>query len=166
LAPCAHIDVRFTDPVLRWSGIAYLDANAGTEPLEKAFHDWTWSRASLRDSAVVLYDVNPRDAAARTLALRFGPDGAAERLDSPPTIRLPGTGWRLPRYTRVDAGHSASVRKTLEDAPFYSRSLLSTHVAGRSAPAIHESLDLDRFKAPWVQCMLPFRMPKRFSTTR
>jgi len=25
---------------------------------------------------------------------------------------------------------------------------------------VHESLSLDRFRAPWVQAMLPFRMPR------
>jgi hypothetical protein len=25
---------------------------------------------------------------------------------------------------------------------------------------VHESLDLDRFRRPWVQCLLPFRMPR------
>jgi carotenoid 1,2-hydratase len=49
----------------------------------------------------------------------------------------------------------------LEDAPFYSRSLLATHLAGSPGPAIHESLDLDRFRSRWVQCLLPFRMPRR-----
>jgi carotenoid 1,2-hydratase len=27
--------------------------------------------------------------------------------------------------------------------------------------AMHESLSLDRFMRPWVQAMLPFRMPRR-----
>jgi carotenoid 1,2-hydratase len=32
---------------------------------------------------------------------------------------------------------------------------------GEAATAVHESLDLDRFASPWVQAMLPFRMPRR-----
>jgi carotenoid 1,2-hydratase len=51
----------------------------------------------------------------------------------------------------------------LEDAPFYSRSLLRTSLYGEPADAIHESLDLNRFRAPLVQAMLPFRMPRRTS---
>ena len=27
--------------------------------------------------------------------------------------------------------------------------------------AVHESLSLDRFRAPWVQAMLPFKVPRR-----
>jgi carotenoid 1,2-hydratase len=57
-------------------------------------------------------------------------------------------------------GYGARIVRTLEDAPFYSRSLLDTRLLGSSAPAIHESLDLDRFRARWVQCLLPFRMPR------
>jgi carotenoid 1,2-hydratase len=49
----------------------------------------------------------------------------------------------------------------LEDTPFYSRSLIKAEMFGCSVTAIHESLVLDRFTAPWVQAMLPFRMPRR-----
>jgi carotenoid 1,2-hydratase len=52
------------------------------------------------------------------------------------------------------------VRQTLEDGPFYARSILSTRVFGEDVPAMHESLSLDRFRKPWVQAMLPFRMPR------
>ena len=31
---------------------------------------------------------------------------------------------------------------------------------GSDALAVHESLDLDRFSRRWVQCLLPFRMPR------
>ena len=100
---------------------------------------------------------------AARLALRFGPDASAQAIEPPPVVRLPTTGWRVPRRTRADAGHGARVVQTLEDAPFYSRSLLDTRLLGRVAPAIHESLDLDRFRSRWVQCLLPFRMPRGIS---
>ena len=50
--------------------------------------------------------------------------------------------------------------KTLEDTPFYARSLLDTHLLGQAAVAVHESLSLARFRSGWVQAMLPFRMPR------
>jgi carotenoid 1,2-hydratase len=50
--------------------------------------------------------------------------------------------------------------KTLENAPFYSRTLLDACLLGERRPAIHESLDLNRFRSRWVQCLLPFRMPR------
>ena len=165
-APCARIDVRLEEPRLRWSGIAYFDSNCGAEPLEEAFRSWTWSRASVPGGTVVLYDVAPRsnapssDVPGCALALRFGHDASAEAIDLPPVVQLPATGWRVARRTRADLGYAARVVQTLEDAPFYSRSLLDTHLLGAVAPAIHESLDLNRFRARWVQCLLPFRMPR------
>jgi carotenoid 1,2-hydratase len=49
--------------------------------------------------------------------------------------------------------------RTLEDTPFYARSLLSVgNNAGVARLAMHESLDLERFRSPWVRRLLPFRM--------
>ena len=53
------------------------------------------------------------------------------------------------------------MRQTLEDAPFYARSVIATRLRGEDVTAVHESLSLDRFRAPWVQAMLPFRIPRR-----
>jgi carotenoid 1,2-hydratase len=50
------------------------------------------------------------------------------------------------------------VEQTLEDTPFYARSVLRSGAA--SGPVMHESLDLDRFKKAWVRTLLPFRMPR------
>lgn len=160
-APRARVEVRLDQPDLHWSGVAYMDSNAGEEPLEAAFREWTWSRASTANGAVVLYDVVQRSAPCHSLALRFNADGSAAAIEPPPTVGLPKTGWRIVRQTRADEGHGARVVKTLEDAPFYSRSLLETRLLGAASPAIHETLDLDRFRSPWVQCLLPFRMPRR-----
>jgi carotenoid 1,2-hydratase len=57
------------------------------------------------------------------------------------------------------------VLRTYEDTPFYARSLLATEFDGVIGTAMHESLDLDRFNSRWVQCLLPFRMP-RLAPTR
>jgi carotenoid 1,2-hydratase len=159
-APCARIEVALSEPALKWSGAGYFDSNAGAEPLENAFSDWTWSRASLAASTVVLYDVRPRDAAARAFAFKYAANGTVEEIEPPQSAPLPGTGWRLSRHTRVDAGQPVRVIKTLEDAPFYSRTLLDTCLLGARVPAIHEGLDLNRFASLWVQCLLPFRMPR------
>lgn len=53
-----------------------------------------------------------------------------------------------------------SVSRRLEDSPFYTREILDTHLYGERGPAVHESLDLDRFASPIVKLMLPFRMPR------
>ena len=151
------------EPGLRWNGGAYLDSNDGDGPLENTFRSWTWSRANLGDGTVVLYDTVPRASAPRSWALHFDAAGAARRLPLPPAVRLGTTGWRVPRITRADAGAGVRVIETLEDGPFYARSLLETRLLGEPARAIHESLSLDRFRSPWVQCLLPFRMPRAWS---
>jgi carotenoid 1,2-hydratase len=68
--------------------------------------------------------------------------------------------WRVARVARAEAGYPAAVLRTLEDAPFYARSLISTRLLGHSVTAMHESLSLDRFRADWVRLLLPFRMPR------
>jgi carotenoid 1,2-hydratase len=64
------------------------------------------------------------------------------------------------RGTQCEAGHQARVVETLEDTPFYARSLVETRLAGETATCVHESLSLDRFDSRIVQLMLPFRMPR------
>lgn len=160
IAPCARIEVRLSDPALTWSGSGYMDSNSGIVPLEDTFETWSWSRTSRDDETLVLYDVKTRDSLDRSMALQFDSQGTAREREIPPLATLPSTGWRLARHTRADSARDARIVKTLEDGPFYSRSLLSTNLLGAAAPAIHESLSLDRFRSRWVQCLLPFRMPR------
>ncbi len=160
-APCARVEVAFTQPRLRWSGHAYFDGNAGDAPLESGFARWHWSRARDAHGATrVLYEARRRDGSDRLLSLAFTPDGDCREMPAPPSQALSRTGWRIARATRADAP-GARVVRTLEDTPFYARSELATHVDGRPAAAVHESLDLNRFTATTTQLMLPFRMPRR-----
>jgi carotenoid 1,2-hydratase len=161
LAPCARVEVEMTQPARRWSGSGYLDSNMGETPLEEAFVRWDWSRGNLRDGgAAVLYDVTRRSGKSSSLALRFDRSGNVTDFAAPPAARLPTTGWRVERGTRADVGKTATVAETLEDTPFYARSVLSTHLLGEPVTAMHESLSLDRFRSGWVQMLLPFRMPR------
>ncbi len=162
IAPTARIAVAMTDPQLTWQGQAYLDTNAGDEPLERGFRCWNWSRATLPDGkAAIFYDVIRRDGKEYGLSLGIGTDGTVQSLEAPPQAALPATGvWRMSRATRSDAGSSARVLETLEDTPFYARSVLSTQIDGAAATSVHESLSLDRFRHPVVRLMLPFRMPR------
>jgi carotenoid 1,2-hydratase len=166
IAPSARIEVELREPALRWQGDAYMDSNFGDEPLELAFESWNWSRGATADGAVVLYDYLPRHAPPRSLALKFDLHGGVTHLTPPPTAALPTTMWRIARATRADAGTRASLRQTLEDGPFYSRSLIDTQLFGAPVAAFHESISLDRFSARWVQCLLPFRMPRAFGSRR
>lgn len=161
ISPCARVEVVLTEPSVRWSGVAYLDANAGDAPLEDDFICWHWSRAVQQYGAAILYDVTPRSGGPFTLALQCSRNGGIEQVTPPPVMVLPATGWLIARRTRVDAGHAATVQRTLEDTPFYARSVLTTRLFGESCISMHESLSLDWFRAPWVQAMLPFRMPSR-----
>ncbi|MEQ8967900.1 MAG: carotenoid 1,2-hydratase [Azospirillaceae bacterium] len=162
IAPRARVEVALRAPDLAWQGDGYLDTNDGDEPLQAGFRSWTWSRAPLADGAAVLYDVVGHDGPGAPLALRFDRAGGVERAEPPPPATLPTTRiWRVPRSTRADPGGAARVAETLEDSPFYARSVVETTVFGESAKAVHESLSLTRFATPWVKVLLPFRMPRR-----
>jgi carotenoid 1,2-hydratase len=161
IAPCARVEVKLAQPHLSWSGSGYLDSNSGGEPIEAAFDRWHWQRSIDANGCHILYDVEPRTGDARNLALAVQANGDIRHFEAPPVAPLPATGWRIARSTRADDSHSPRVLETLEDAPFYSRSLLETRMLGSTRPAIHESLSLTRFRQAWVQCLLPFRMPRR-----
>jgi carotenoid 1,2-hydratase len=166
IAPCARVEVELERPGLRWSGQAYLDSNEGDEPVDLAFVGWDWSRANLRDgSTAVVYDVRPAassgQAADRLIAQRFAPDGRCAAFEPPPRRRLPRSRWGLSRAQRGDPGAPVSVRQTLEDTPFYVRSVVDASLLGEPVTAVHESLDVPRLVSLPVQGMLPFRMPRR-----
>ena len=159
IAPAAHVSLDFSTPNLRWTGIGYFDTNTGREPLGSAFIGWTWARAPLRRGAAVLYDAERRADGPLSLALRFDQSGRCEPSDPLPRTALPRTGWGLSRHIGSDDG-VASIERRFEDAPFYSRSLVSTRWFGERVAAMHESLSMGRFANPLVRLMLPFRMPR------
>ncbi|HKM61738.1 MAG TPA: carotenoid 1,2-hydratase [Acidisphaera sp.] len=158
IAPRARVEVALERPALTWSGDGYLDHNTGRAPLERAFRRWDWSRAALGRETVILYEGDRIDGEPLALALRIGADGAVEAIDKPALVSLPRTRWGIARATRADG--AATVARTLTDAPFYARSVLSTRLLGQTTTAMHETLDCRRFAQPWVQAMLPFRMPR------
>ena len=161
LAPSARIEVAMQDPSLTWQGHAYLDSNEGDEPVARAFTEWDWSRAQLRDgSSAVVYDVRQRTGDDRLLALRFTPDGRVEPFEAPPRQALPRTAWRIGRTMRTDQRTPASVTQTLEDTPFYVRSVLRSGLLGEEVVSVHETLNVPRFASTAVQLMLPWRMPR------
>lgn len=164
-APCARVRVALDRPRVRWEGHAYVDGNHGSEPLETGFRDWQWARATLANGqTVVLYDTAPRRGPATELALRFDALGNAMPFAAPPVQPLPRTAWGIARSAHSDG--APRLLQTLENAPFYARSLVALQLGGEAVTAVHESLALDRFAAPWVQLMLPFRMPRRAGAAR
>lgn len=177
VAPVARAEASFESPALHFRGSAYHDTNWGDEPLEAAFVRWDWSRAELgagsgKARAHLLYDAALRDGSTIDRAFVADEDGlhertqvgaAAERSTLVRTSLTPTPIFRMPRATRIDATAkddegAARVLRTLEDTPFYSRSLLQTRLHGEDVVSVHESLDLDRFTSSVVQLMLRFRM--------
>jgi carotenoid 1,2-hydratase len=161
IAPCARVEVDLQEPGLRWQGQAYFDSNEGDEPIERAFERWDWLRAPLPDGrCAVLYDVQPRHSEPRLIGARFAPDGRYENFAAPTRQDLPPTRWwRVPRRVPTE-GAPAVVQRTLEDTPFYARSLLRLSLGGQTTEAMHESLDVARLTSPVVQRMLKYRMPR------
>lgn len=160
IAPRARVEVALERPAVRWSGTGYLDCNLGIVPLEADFTQWNWSRAHLHQGTAVLYEIIRRDGSRKTLASRFCDDGAVETFAPPPDVSLPAGRWRVARSTRADPGFAVSTKLSLVDSPFYTRSLLQTHLLGEPVTAMHESLSLERFSSNWVKLLLPFRMPR------
>jgi carotenoid 1,2-hydratase len=167
IAPCARIEVDLPKPGLSWRGNAYLDSNEGDEPITGPFKTWDWSRARMADgSTSVIYDVTQTNGARTLLAERFNPDGTWSSFEaSPLREKLPSTGWRIDRGTRTSAdgipGAETRVLDTLEDTPFYARSLLRTHMLGEQVTAVQETLEPQRLNRLPVRLMLPWRMPRR-----
>ena len=161
LAPCARVWLDLDRPNLRWQGHGYLDSNRGNAPLESAFKSWQWSRARMKDgSTVALYDVQHKAGSRMQLAHHHSPTGECAPIPTPANCALPTTGWGIARSTQSDGNVAPALIKTLENGPFYARSILSTELLGERVQAMHESLSLTRFANPVVQAMLPFRMPR------
>lgn len=157
ISPSARIAVDFDHPRCHWPGEAYLDANHGQRPLERDFLSWQWQRSALPGQrSRVLYEVQPRQGAERSLALGIDADGIVTPLALPPWRALPDSAWGVERSSR--GVRAPTMLGTLESGPFYCRSLLRDGDDG--ALTVHESLSLKRFEQRWVQALLPFRMPR------
>ena len=155
--PIASVEVDFEEPRVRFRGTGYFDMNRGECPLEETFASWSWSRVSDGRRGAIAYDVAMRDGSTRARSFRSacGEDLVIARDDQ--VVSLPTTRFGLPRRARGGEGATELVR-TLEDGPFYARSVVTTTLAGQRAMGIHETVSLDRFRAPWVRFLVPFRM--------
>jgi carotenoid 1,2-hydratase len=161
IGPCSRVEVELDRPSARWQGHAYLDSNEGDEPIARPFVEWDWSRAVLADgSTAVIYDVRQRQGGDRVIAERFLPDGTPVAFAPPPRQPLPRTLWRIGRTMRTDPGVAARIEQTLEDTPFYTRSVLRSGLLGEHVTSVHETLLVPRLASPVVQMMLPWRMPR------
>jgi carotenoid 1,2-hydratase len=170
VAPACSAQVRLSRPSLNFDGVAYHDVNHGSRALEEDFVEWDWSRlgsAASVDSneGVITYDVVTRggpDAAHKRRMFGFGASGLTMLDTSGTELRNGGRGfWGVARKPVGDSGTRPRHLRTLEDSPFYTRSLIETTVGAKQYRGVHESLRMDRFVSPVVQCMLPFRIRSR-----
>lgn len=146
-----------------WQGRAYHDMNHGTRPIEQDFVGWDWARGSegAEGETVILYDALLRSGKRRRLALRSVGATGLEAIPMPERRELPKAFWGVKGGIACDATERPSIRRALEDSPFYTRSLVETVVSGRPLTMVHETLDCLRLSNPLVRLMLPFRMPRR-----
>jgi carotenoid 1,2-hydratase len=160
LAPRARVTVELSEPGLSFAGDGYLDGNAGERPVAADFVSWDWSRSCHAERATVLYDARRRDGSRLALALASDADGAFQPIAAPATVALPRSRWRMPRLTGADAGATPRLTASLEDTPFYARSLIEADIGGEPILSVHETLDCDRLASRWVEALLPARMPR------
>lgn len=169
-APVARIEVALERPGWDWSGHGYLDANFGTRALEADFSHWCWGRFPTRagggaGGALAFYDAELRNGERLDAAFAFGADGSAEAYPAPPRARFARSLWAVKRETRADAGFRPRQVMPMLEAPFYTRAVVETEVAGERLTGVHEALDLDRFRGPWLMPMLAMRVPRRAGWT-
>ena len=161
IAPSSRVEVSFNKPNLNWIGNAYFDSNEGDEAINKPFSEWDWSRSHLKDgSTAVIYDVRQKNGVEKVLATKFNVDGSTEDFLAPKRVELRKTGWRIQRNMRSDLDQEVSVINTLEDTPFYARSMIASKLLGEDVVSMHETLNIKRLESGIVQCMLPWRMPR------
>jgi len=160
LAPSARVSVDLQDPQQSWQGHAYLDSNEGSEPIDRPFAEWDWSRSRLKNGdTAVLYDIQRKDATSQVLAYRFHQQGHVSEFQAPATKALPKTLWAIPRRMRSDS--AVRIQQQLEDTPFYQRAILESELLGETVESFHETLNVARLTSKVVQAMLPWRMPRR-----
>ena len=144
-----------------WSGHGYFDANFGTRSLEEDFDYWTWGRFPLQQGSACFYDAIRRDGSELAVGATFAEDGAVETMPMPPKARVSRSLWAVRRETRADEGTRPRQTKAMLDAPFYTRSVVQTTSNGETTEGVHEALDLNRFRGPWLMPMLAVRVPRR-----
>ena len=162
IGPCSRVRVDMHQPEAAWEGHAYLDSNEGDEPVDRAFNTWDWSRTVMANGdTAVIYDVRLRNGSDRVIAQRFAQDGTPTALTVPPRHAVGRSAWAIPRSMHSDAAVTPVVQSTLEDTPFYVRSLLRSSLAGEVVTSVHETLDAQRVASLPVRLMLPWRMPRQ-----
>lgn len=158
VAPRARVHVDLPSHEVRFSGHGYHDANAGTSPLERDFTTWSWSRARLKTSAYISYDVECVDGSFRSQSYAIDARGELEAVTDGWRVGLRRSAWGLRRSMPTDPRATPRVRRSLEDGPFYARALVDTTLRGERVLAMHETLAAHRLKLRIVQGMAGYRI--------
>ncbi|MEO1304846.1 MAG: carotenoid 1,2-hydratase [Pseudomonadota bacterium] len=160
---CTHarVSVDFEKPGLSWQGHGYVDSNYGLEPVTRGFDYWDWSRTPLENGdTLIRYVTDSVAGPQRDLNISIGKDGTIQPAAYSESTQLPSTSiWRINRRAGLLNHADPFIVQTLEDTPFYSRSIIN-YPSGTSGYATHETLSCRRLRSPIVRAMLPFRMPR------
>lgn len=152
IAPSGRVEVHMKEPGLSFRGSGYHDANRGDEGLEEGFRSWTWARATSGARTNVDYVAEDVFGNERKIHIGFDDDGALFDRLPPPRVGLSKALWGVSR--EAFGARAPDHVVTLEDGPFYARSLLRTG----DSHAVHETLDAQRLRRGWVRFLTPFRM--------
>jgi carotenoid 1,2-hydratase len=95
------------------------------------------------------------------LALRFASGEKPEAFSPGVRQSLGRTAWGIHRHSFREGEKATRLEESLEDTPFYARSVIRATMLGHDVVAMHETLDARRFSSPWVQSLLPWRMPRQ-----
>jgi carotenoid 1,2-hydratase len=160
-APSARIEVNIDRKGWQWQGEGYFDANFGTRALEEDFSYWTWGRFPTAQGATCFYDATRRDGSELAAGFAFDRKGHARQIALPPKKPIRRSFWAVKRETRGDPESRPRQHLSMLDAPFYSRSAVTTTLDGLETTGVHEALDLRRFRSPLLKPMLAVRVPRR-----
>jgi carotenoid 1,2-hydratase len=161
--PVARIEVDMAAPALRWQGHAYHDLNWGDEPLADGFAHWWWMRVTRGGVTDIVYAATARTQqhgvplSEIQLSLRLAADGTVAERPLPALSPLSPSAWGL----GGDAAWLGPKVRLLEDTPFYRRCTWQVPQQAGGGVALHETLDLTRWRRGWVQRLLPFRLRRR-----
>lgn len=156
VAPLGTVIAELSEPSISFRGAAYHDVNFGRVPLEATFSGWSWARGTAADGrAIVSYSAALKGGGTSQLALAF--DARGPSPIEAVTHELSPSRWRLARTVDAPEGTAPRVVRSLEDGPFYARSLLSAHVGGAPMTMVHETLSCERWEKAWVRGLSTFR---------
>lgn len=160
-SPTARVEVDLGRKGWTWNGHGYFDSNFGTRALEADFSYWTWGRFPVKDGTMAFYDADRRDGSTLGVGLKFGADGQAQIVQTPPPkTRFARNLWMVRRETRADPGYVPREVTPMLHAPFYARAAVRTQIDGQETVGVHEALDLNRFASPFLKPMLAVRVPR------